>query len=158
MATSIEKQVEDLLQQGLSKKTIWERLKKETDPYKLHFFLNNSSLPANRKKFQILNLLLIVILAFFTFKKLLVAFSFGTLDLFLLLSLVVPIINIYILREILRFRRLGYKFLFVLSLLALVHPENHHLQELALLAIQIVLAGFLYLRLFPKKDALPKPE
>lgn len=158
MAHEIEKKIEAMLQQGLSKKTVWSKLKGANDPHKTIFFINNASLPIRRKKYQYINLFLVFILAFITIKKLLVAFSFGAVDFFLLLSLVVPIINIYILREILRFHRLGYQFLFVLSILALFHPENHHVQEITLLLSQAAVAGFLYLRIFPKKEIVTLPR
>ncbi len=87
-------------------------------------------------------------------KKLLAAFAFGTLDIYLLLALVVPTINFYILREILRFHRLGFKFLFILSILSLVQPENHHMQEIAILSIMIGLSGYLYKKMFPENELI----
>ena len=158
MAHALEKEVEQLLQQGLGKREIQQRLASERDPRQLVFFLNNAALPARRNRYQYVNLLLAVLLAFFTFKKLLVAFSFGAFDLYLLLALVVPVINIYLLREILRFHRLAYQFLMVLALLALLQPENHRLQELLLLLSQAGLAAFLFGRLFPRQELLPMPE
>ena len=149
MADKIEKEIEELLQQGKSKKKIWKQLRNGKNSHKSLFSLNNCSLPQDRKTYQVFNLILAVLLTFVTAKKLLTALSFGSLDIFLLLGLVVPIINIYVLREILRFRRLGYKFLFVLSCLSLVQPENHHSQELFLIGAMIGLSGFLYRRMFP---------
>lgn len=152
MADKIEQEIEKLLQQGKEKKEIWRTLRGGDEPHKALFHLNNSSLPRDRKKFQVINLVLAVILLFVTSKKLLTAFSFGALDLFLLLSLVVPVINIYVLREILRFHRIGYKFLFILSFLALLQPENWHNQELFLLGLMIGLSGYLYKQMFPGKE------
>jgi hypothetical protein len=156
--TRIEKEVEQLLQQGESKNEIYRRLAREENRSALIFYLNNTSLPSDRRSFQVLNLVLATILLFVTLKKLIAAFAFGVFDLWLLLMLVVPVINLFILRQILRFRRLGYQFLLVLSLLALLQPENHHLQEAFLLALMIGLAGFLYLRLFPRRRMMRPPE
>ena len=113
------------------------------------FSLNNYSLPHDRKTYLVFNLILAVLRSFATAKKQLTALSFSSPDIFLLLELVVPIINIYVLRKILRFQRLGYQFLFVLSCLSLIQPENHHSQELCLIGAMIGLSGFLYKRMFP---------
>jgi hypothetical protein len=158
MAAELEKQVEQLLQEGDSRERIYDRLQGEKNRSALLFHLNNISLPAERRKNQILNLVLVTILVFVTSKKLIAAFAFGVLDIWLLLMLIVPIVNLYVLRQILRFRRLGYQFLFVLSLLALLQPENRHLQELLLFSTMIVLSGFLYLRLFPWSRMVRLPE
>jgi hypothetical protein len=158
MAAELEKQVERLLRQGDGKEKIYQRLEREENRSALIFHLNNLSLPRDRRKYQVLNLVLATLLLFVTSKKLIAAFAFGVLDLWLLLMLVVPIINLFVLRQILRFRRLGYQFLFVLSLLALLQPENHHPQEALLLALMSGLSGFLYLRLFPRQRMLRPRE
>lgn len=149
MADKIEEEIESLLQQGKGKREIWRQLGSGGEQQKILFYLNNSSLPRDRKKFQVINLVLAVVLLFITSKKLIIAFAFNRLDIFLLLSLVVPIINIYVLREILRFHRLGYKFLFILSFLSLLQPENRHPQELFLFGLMIGLAGYLFRQMFP---------
>ncbi|MBU4261605.1 MAG: hypothetical protein KKC76_06950 [Proteobacteria bacterium] len=154
MADKFEKEIEELLQKGKSKTAIWEMFRNDKEPLKVLFYLNNSSLPRDKKKFQVINLLLAIVLLFMTSKKLITAFSFGALDIFLVLSLVVPVINIYVLREILRFHRIGYQFLFVLSCLALLQPENHHEQELFILGLLIGLSGYLYRRMFQVKDKI----
>jgi hypothetical protein len=100
----------------------------DKEPFKILFHLKNSSLPRDRKKIQVINLFLALVLLFITAKKLITAFSFGVLDIFLLLSLVVPMINIYVLREILRFHRIGYQFLFVLSCLSLLQPGRDQIR------------------------------
>jgi hypothetical protein len=151
MTEKIEEQIERLLQEGKGKKKIWEDLKGREDQHKLLFYLNNISLPKERRKYQYLNLALVTVLVFLTAKKLIAAFSFGKFDPWLLLMLVVPIVNLYVLREILRFRKIGYQFLFILSILALLQPENHFRQEATLLVVMIGLSGYLYLRLFPKQ-------
>ncbi|MGV1098834.1 hypothetical protein ACUUL3_05425 [Thiovibrio sp. JS02] len=154
MAEKIEEKIERLLQEGKSRLAILSELKGKEDPQKLLFYINNVSRPADRKKYQVHNLALVLVLTFVTTKKLITAFSFGALDLFLLISLVVPVINIYLLREILRFRKIGYQFLFVLSILSVLHPENHFPREAALLGSMIGLSGFLYFKMFPKKERI----
>lgn len=154
MAEKIEEKIEELLRSRKSRKAILNELRNTEDPQKLLFYLNNISKPADRKKYQILNLALVMILLFVTAKKLITAFAFGTIDLFLFISLVVPVINLYLLREILRFRKIGYQFLFVLSLLSVFHPENHFVLEGSLLGAMIVLSGILYLKMFPKSERI----
>lgn len=152
MASQLENTIEQLLLAGKSRKAILDQLRQSENPQKLLFFLNNISHPARRKQYQVVNLVLVALLTFVTFKKLLATFAFGTFDLFLLVSLVVPTINLYLLREILRFRRIGYQFLFVLSLLSLLHPENHFLPEAVMQLTLSLLSGFLYLKIFPRQE------
>lgn len=154
MPDKIENEIEKLLQKGKNKAEIWQALKNEKEKTKLLFYLNNKSLPNHRKKYQVVNFFLAAILLFFTTKKLLTSFSFGSLDIFFLLSLVVPVINIYVLREILRFHRSGYQFLFVLSSLSLLQPENHNLQEIIILCLMIGVSGYLYWQMFPRKKQI----
>lgn len=152
MQGKIEEKIERLLGEGKGRKVILKTLQDHEEPGKLLFHLNNISRPRDRGRYQVHNLVLVLILAFVTAKKLLAVFSFGALDLVLLISLVAPVINLYLLREILRFRRVGYQFLCVLSLLALLLPENHFLPEALLQIFMAGLAGFLYLRLFPARE------
>ncbi len=154
MAENVEGKIERLLLTGKSRQAVLAELKETEDPQKLLFFINNISHPAERKKYQLHNLALVLLLTFVTARKLLTAFSFGALDLFLLISLVAPVINIYLLREILRFRRIGYQFLFVLTILSLIHPENHTAAQLILLVLMIGLSGFLHQRMFPKSERI----
>lgn len=154
MVDKLALELEQQLLQGKSKKNIWRELDKDSNKEKARFYLNNSAELADRQALQLINLCLAIILAFLTFKKLLTAFSFGRLDVFFFTSLVVPIINIYILKEILRFRRLGFQYLFILSCLALVLPENRQPLELFLTLGMILLSAFLYLKLFPKKKEI----
>lgn len=154
MADTTEKEIEAFLLQGKNKKEIWETYKDDEESSKVLFYLNNSATIYHRKKFMALNLLLSAVLLFITAKKLLAVFSFGTLDIYLLLGLVVPTINFYVLREILRFHRLGFKFLFILSILSLVQPENHHLQEIIILGVIIAISGYLYKQMFPENEQI----
>ena len=91
MADKNEKKIEELLQQGKSKKEIWKQLRNEKNSRTLLFSLNNYSLPQDRKTYLVFNLILAMLLSFVTAKKLLTALSFSSPDIFLLLGLVVPI-------------------------------------------------------------------
>ncbi|MFH7321312.1 hypothetical protein ACHHRT_11985 [Desulfurivibrio sp. D14AmB] len=158
MAQSLENKIEAALTAGESRRSILERLKQSEEPHKLLFHLNNISNPVRRGKYLYLNLLLALILLFVTSKKLLAIVLFGAFDLLLFLSLVVPIINFYLLREILRFRRIGYQFLAVLATLSLLHPENHFFPEFPLHLAMAGLAGLLYFKLFPKAELIKTLE
>ena len=154
MANITEKEIEAFLLQGRNKKEIWETYKDGEESQKVLFYLNNSATIEHRKKFMVPTLTLSALLLFMTAKKLLAAFSFGSLDVYLLLALVVPMINFYVLKEILRFHRLGFQFLFILSILSLVQPENHHLQEITILVVMIGISGYVYKQMFPKNEQL----
>ncbi len=157
MKDPIENRIEELFQKGLSRKQTFQRLKGADNQKKLLFHLNNHSLPADRKRFQLTNLLLALVLTFVTTKKLIAIFAFGMMDITLLLSLIVPVVNIYVLREILRFRRLGYQFLVIISILSVAQPDNHQFLELSLHLLMAVGGGWLYLALFPQKDQIAQP-
>ncbi|MDH5298464.1 MAG: hypothetical protein OEV91_05540 [Desulfobulbaceae bacterium] len=155
MTDPIEAKVEELLRQGLDRRAAHRRLADTADRAKLLFFLNNSALAADRNRLQLPNLLLALLLGFVTAKRLIAIFSFGVIDLFLFLSLVVPMVNVYVLREVLRFHRLGYQFLLVLAALSLLQPENRLPLELTIYATMIGLTGFLLAKLFPKTALIP---
>jgi len=93
-----------------------------------------------------------------TLIKLWGAAAIGGVNLVFFMALVVPAINFYVLKKLLRFRRIGYQFLFILSLIALFHPENHHILEMSLTVAMILLSGFLYLRVFPKAEMILIPK
>lgn len=156
MTISLEKQVEELLTQGVRKQDIFQRLLKENDESKVLFYVNNMTTPGKKNKYQYLNLFLAILLAFITAKKLIAIFAALSMTglLMTLLNLVVPAVNLYVMREVLRFRRLGYQFLVVISILSLLQPENHALQEMAIFVILGAGAAFLYMQMFPKKEIL----
>jgi hypothetical protein len=112
----------------------------------------------NRQTFLLLNLPLAALLLIMTGIKLFAAMSIGQANYLFFLSLVVPMINIYVLKKILRFRRTGYQYLFVLSFLSLFQPENHRLIEIMIIGVMLFLSGFIYLRMFPKKERLKLPS
>lgn len=106
-----------------------------------------------RRKYRILNYALISILAISTLLKTLVVIKAGSLAPTALAGLVVPVINVYFIRLLLQFRKIGYQFVFLLSILALVYPENRQPVEFALHLLLIIMSAHLYLRLFPGKNA-----
>ncbi|OCC15492.1 hypothetical protein DBT_1239 [Dissulfuribacter thermophilus] len=150
----IEKKIEGLLKKGKSRRQIVKILKDEVEPAKLLFYLNNMPDPKDKEKYVIINFFLLGLLAFITARKVAMAFSFGGFDIYAILALVVPVINIYIFMEISRFRRIGYQFLAVLSSLSLINPENHQVPEVLLLPAMAGLSGFLYIKMFPKKNLI----
>jgi len=154
MADSLDKQVEQLLQEGKSKQSIYTQLEKPDNRAKLIFFLNNKSLLPRRKKNMWINLILAAALLVMTLKRLLAISITGNFDFYLFFDFIVPTINFYILREILRFQRTGYQFLAVLTGLALFHQENRVFPDLFINLGLIALAVFLYYRMFPKEELL----
>ncbi len=148
MARFLEDRVEELLQKGHSKEKISSLLKKEDEDGELDFYLRNLSYPADRTRYQFVNLSLFFILLFITIKKLYFALSFGQLSIVMLLAMVVPTVNIYILREIMRYRRIGYLFCLVLSAISLVNAENRAFPEIILVPTMVFLSGFLFAKLF----------
>jgi hypothetical protein len=156
MTVSLEKQVEELLTEGVKKPDIFQRLRKEHDKSKVLFYVNNMTTPGKKNRYQYLNFFLALLLAFVTSKKLLVIFTTLSMTglLMTLLNLIVPAVNLYVMREVLRFRRLGYQFLVVISILSLLQPENHALQEMAIFVILAAGGAFLYMQMYPKKEIL----
>jgi len=156
MTISLERQVEELLTQGVRKRDIFHRLGKEHDKSKLLFYVNNMTTPGRKNKYQYFNFFLVLLLAFITAKKLIVIFAALSMTglMMTLLNLIVPAVNLYVMREVLRFRRLGYQFLVVISILSLVQPENHALQEMIIFVILAAGAAFLYMQIYPKKEIL----
>ena len=159
MAKALDKQVEALLQEGVSKLDIFNRLKDPDNRAKLIFFLNNKSLVVRRKKYMWINIVLCVLLFGMTLKRLLAISATSNFDFLLLFDFIVPTIHFYILRELLLFQRTGYMFLAVLTGLGVVaYAENRVLPDLPINLCMIGIAIFLYLRMFPKKELLKLKE
>lgn len=158
MAEKLGEKIERLLREGMDKQRIWQNLRKSEDNVQLVFLLNDLPTLRNRQTFLLLNLPLAAILLIMTGIKLFAVVSLGRIDFYFFLSLVVPMINIYVLKKILRFRRTGYLYLFVLSFLALFQPENHRTLEVVLLGLMLFLSGLLYLRMFPRQELLKSPR
>ena len=149
-----EKSIEHLLAQGKTKRQIVDLLSEKFSQESLFFHLNNVPLPGQRRKFRFFNFLLIALLSYITIKKLIIAYLFKEYAIIMLSYLVVPIINLYLLKEIWKFHKIGYQFLAPLSLLALVHAENRVMPDLAIYLLISALSAFLYFKLFPKQEQI----
>lgn len=154
MADALEKQVEQLLLAGEDKKAILARLAAETNRTRLLAVLNNKVPLARRHRYMWINLALGGTLLFITVKRLLAISAAGHLDFYLLADFIVPTINFYLLREVLRFHRNGYLFLAVLTGLGLVYPFNRILPDLLFHLAIIGTAIYLHQHLFPKTEIL----
>lgn len=156
MADSLEKQVEQHLRAGNNKKTILKKLDNGRNHARLLNILNNKSLLKRRHKYLWINVALAIALLLVTLNRLLAISHAGHFDFYLLADFIVPTINFYVLREILLFQRNGYIFLAVLTGLGLLYPENRTMPLLFVNIGMICLAGFLYVKLFPKSEILGK--
>lgn len=158
---SIEQLVRQELRHGHRKKEILARLSKENNRDDLLFYLNNLPEEQQQRQHLWINRILCLLLAVVTIKKLysvsllqLAAIAAGQFSPLLLLDLIVPMINFYVLSKIIRFHRQGYQFMAVLGILALVRPENRLMPDLAIHLVVIALSIFLLLRLFPKQKRI----
>ena len=158
MAKKLSEKIDRLLREGKGKSQVWQSLKGSENHEQLLFQLNDQPTLKRRQTYLLLNMPLAAILLIMTCMKLFAAASIGQANLYFFLSLIVPIINIYVLKKILRFQRTGYQYLFVLSVLALFQPENHQFLEVTLLGVMLFLSGFLYLRMFPKEEIIRLPQ
>lgn len=162
MADALEKQIDAMLQNGESKKSIYTKFDNPDTRARLIFFLNNKSLIRRRHKYMWINLFLGVVLLGMTIKLLLsVADTISEKGpgLYLLADFIVPTINFYILREIFLFHRTGYQFLTMLTGLSLIiYSENRMMPDLLINMSMIGLGIFLYLKLFPKSEVLKFPK
>ncbi|GAB4333521.1 MAG: hypothetical protein Kow0089_02270 [Desulfobulbaceae bacterium] len=158
MADSLEKQIEAMLRNGDSKKTIFTRFDSPENRARLIFFLNNKSLLPRRHKYMWHNLLLGAMLLAMTLKRLMAIAERGQFDFWLLADFIVPTINFYILREIFLFHRTGYQFLAILTTLSLFYAQNRSFPDLPVNLVMIGLASFLYLKLFPADEKILPPD
>lgn len=150
-----EKRISRYIAQGKSKKEIYGILSKEMDVDDFERFLRNHAELARKEAYSGWNYLLLAILAAVTFLRLGEILGpildHGVQNVFIVAwSLIVPAVNLCLLWYVYRFHRLGYLFLFVVSVLALIRPESHNLAGLIKTVPLIALSGFLYLKLFPK--------
>ena len=161
MAAPLEKQVLGLLHTGLDKKAVLARLATGKNRDELLAILNDLPTEQRRRQHIWINWMLLIFLFAVTSRKiyqvtilLMAAVSVNRFSPLMLLNLVVPAINFYILREIVLFHRQGYLFLAVVSMLALLRPENRVLPDLYLYPAMALLAVVLMLRLFPAREKL----
>ena len=117
----------------------------------------NTAPPELRKKYRLLNYLLIAVLALLTCKKALAVIMVGSFNVFNLAGLIVPVINVFFIRLLLLYQKSGYQFLCILSVLAFFYPENRQPIESTLYILTIVMSAHLYIKMFPKeKPATPQ--
>lgn len=158
MADALEKEVEQLLLSGEDKKNILARLASDTNRLRLLALLNNKSPLSRRHKYMWFNLALGATLLSMTLRRLLAIAEAGHFDYYLVADFIVPTINFYVLREILRFHRSGYRLLALLTGLGLFYPENRILPDLLIHLAMIGAALFLHQRLFPAGEMLVTPN
>ncbi len=161
MTDPLEKQVQGELKKGRSKQSILKGLATADNREELSWILNQYPTDKKKQKILFLNWLLILVLLIITMKKLyfialiqLNAISIHQFSPLLLVELIVPAINFYILTKIIRFYRQGYQFAALLSLLALIHPENRIMPDIVMYLTVITLSIFLFSYLFPKQEKL----
>ena len=161
MADPLEQQVLGELKKGTGKLNVLKKLETEDNREDLVWYLNHLPTGKGRKNHQWINWLLIIVLLALTVKKLyfiaLIQMNAAAVNQFspmLLLDLVVPAVNFFVLNKIIRFQRQGYEFMTVLGVLAMVRAENRVMPDLALYLVIISLSVFLLLRMFPKKERL----
>lgn len=162
MADSLEKQIDAMLRNGDSKRSIYTKFDSPEKRNRLIFFLNNKSIISRRHKYMWVNLLLGIVLFGMNIKLLL-----GIADIisikgpgfYLIADFFVPTINFYILREMFLFHRTGYQFLVVLTGLALiVYPHNRVMPDFLVNLSMIALGAFLYIKLFPRNEVIKNPK
>ncbi len=159
MADALEQQVLAELKKGTGKLNVLKKLETRENREDLVWYLNHLPTGKGRKDHQWLNWLLIIVLLALTIKKLyfiaLIQMNAASVNQFspmLLLDLVVPAVNFFVLNKIIRFQRQGYEFMTVLGVLALVRAENRVMPDLGMYLVIISLSVFLLLRMFPKKE------
>ncbi len=159
MADALEQQVLAELKKGTGKLNVLKKLETRENREDLVWYLNHLPTGKGRKDHQWLNWLLIIVLLALTIKKLyfiaLIQMNAASVNQFspmLLLDLVVPAVNFFVLNKIIRFQRQGYEFMTVLGVLALVRAENRLMPDLGMYLVIIGLSVFLLLRMFPKKE------
>lgn len=157
MKNELTHQVDTLLSESKNRFQIWKRLKNSENTGSLRHCLNSKALLKDKKAYRYLNIFLSLILLFVTVSKILLAVDTEK-GVYFIASLVVPMINMYILKEVLFFRRGGYLFLCILSTMSFIHQENRHFPEFLFIFATIAIAAFLYFKLFPKKLLIPEPS
>ncbi|WP_457573473.1 hypothetical protein [Desulfolithobacter sp.] len=165
MAELLEEQVRKELKKGQKKESILVHLATPENRDNLIHILNNLPLEARRRQGQWLNYLLVTLVLTVTVKKiyliavvLLAAVKLDQFTPLLLLDLIVPAINFYVMRELLRFHRQGYQFMAVLGTLALLRGENRIFPDFYLYLSIIALSLFLLWKMFPNKEKLQQSE
>lgn len=159
MTDSLEQQVRAELKKGRSKKDIHKNLATADAGEDVAWYLRQYPIEKKRKKIFWLNWLLVSAVLTVTVKKLyfialvqLNAIAADQFSFLLLIELLVPAINFYVLTKVVRYHRQGYQFMAVLAGLALFRPENRIMPDGAVYLLVIALAVYLLLYLFPKPE------
>ncbi len=157
----LEQLIRKELANGKKKKQILANLSRKHDREEVRYILNTMPDEGRRQRYLWLNRLLCLLLFIITVKKLydmailqLTAVAVHQFSPLLLLDLIVPMINFYVLSKLLRFHRQGYQFMVVLGVLALVRPENRISPDLWFYLVIIGLSLFLLRQFFPKNHQL----
>lgn len=135
-----------------------ENLSNELNKDEVLHMLINLPVEALNKKMLPLRIVLFILLVLLTIKQFLFVYIVEKSSLDLMLGLIGPLIHIYIMRELLRNHRLGYQILPILSLLALLRPENNITPDRYMYMGMALLSGFLYLFLFPKTNKIEQTK
>ena len=154
MQQSLEKKIKALLKNNLSKRAIYKMLVTDANKNELTNLLNNLPINSRRKITFGITLFIAGLLSLLTIKQGLYVYLHSNSAASLILGFVVPIIHIYIIRELMRSHRLAYQLLPFLSILALFRQENRILPDMYMYICMAILSGILYLFLFPKKEQL----
>jgi len=162
---SLEERIRRELASGKDKQAVLAQLSRNHDRDEVLYHLNNLPDKKSLRRYFWPGRLLCLLLLAITVKKLydmaliqLAAASMHRFSPLLLLDLIVPAINFYILTKLWRFERQGYLFMIILGILALVRPENRVQPDIwAYLAI-ILLSLFLFKKLFPKDRFLGQAD
>lgn len=157
MRQPLEKEIKILLRKNQDKKTIYTKLATETNRNDLAHLLNNLPSGSRRKKTFFITLFILILLALLTTKQFLFVFLHESSNVSLILSLIGPVIHIYIIRELILGHKIGYQLLPLLSVLALFRPENRIIPDIYMYICMALLSGLLYLFLFPKKEQVILP-
>jgi len=152
--SDLEQQVRRLLFQGMDKQEVYDQLATYNNRDDLRFLLNNLPAPEPRKKYLYLNIMLISMLGIITARKLYSLWGIDTFNMFTLFILVVPTINIYLMREMMLFHRTGFQFTAILCAISLLNAGNRILPEIVFIPLIVAIAGFLYYRLYPSDSMI----
>ncbi len=150
----LEQKVRELLFQGLTKQEVYDRLSTYDNRDELASLLNNLPAPEPRRKYLYLNIMLISMLGIITARKLYSLWGIDTFNIFTLFILVVPTINIYLMRELMLFHRTGFQFTAILCAISLLNAENRMLPEIVFIPLIVALSGFLYYKLYPRNSMI----
>ena len=159
MKNELNTQVDMLLSKGNDRFEIWKRLKTKDNTVALRHHLNNKALLKNKRTYRYLNIFLCLILLFVTIGKILGVVEDIRLakGVYIFIFLIEPAVNMYILKEIVFFKRTGYQFLFIISVLSLLYQGNREFPAILFTLAMIIISAFLYTKMFSKKNLIPAP-